>query len=183
MNMRTIFKTSALSVILTLSVFSFSAPAMAQFAANSDQDTILDADDIVSSKGVITLTGQADIRQGDVRLLADKVQIYTAAQSGGAIASTSEIDRVVATGNFYYITAEQEVRGERGVFTQSDNNFVVTGNVILLQDDSVITGDRLIYNLDTEQARVISDCKGRKCGQRQRVRVLIKNAGASQSAS
>lgn len=183
MSMKTKLSKYAAASVVALGLLMAASPASAQFAANSGADTILDADDIVSSKGVITLTGQADIRQGDVRLLADKVQIYTASQSGGAIASTSEIDRVVATGNFYYLTATQEVRGEKGVFTQSDNNFVVTGNVILLQDDSVITGDRLIYNLDTEQARVVSECKGRKCGQRQRVRVLIKNAGASNSAS
>ena len=181
--MRKTFSKGLVAAPLAVGLILTAAPAMAQFSTNSGADTILDADDIVSSKGVITLTGQADIRQGDVRLLADKVQIYTAGQSGGAIASTSEIDRVVATGNFYYLTGTQEVRGERGVFTQSDNNFVVTGNVILLQDDSVITGDRLIYNLDTEEARVVSECKGRKCGQRQRVRVLIKNAGNSQSAS
>lgn len=182
--MRTQFRKTLMSAFAALGLFAAATPAMAQFSANSGQDTILDADDIVSSKGVITLTGQADIRQGDVRLLADKVQIYTAGNNGGgAIASTSEIDRVVATGNFYYITADQEVRGEKGVFTQSDNNFVVTGNVILLQDDSVITGDRLIYNLDTEQARVVSDCKGRRCGQRKRVRVLIKNTNGSQNES
>ena len=157
------------------------SPASAQFAANSGADTILDADDIVSSKGVITLTGQADIRQGDVRLLADKVQIYTAGQGGGALASTSDIDRVVATGNFYYITPEQEVRGNNGVYVQSADTFTVTGDVILLQGENVVTGDTLIYNLSTEEARVVGTCKGRRCGSKGRVKILLKNTGGSQS--
>jgi len=132
-------------------------PALAQFSTNSGQDTVLDADDVASSKGVVTLSGQAEIRQGDVRLLA--------------------IDRIEAEEDFYYLTATQEVRGQKGVYTQADNNFVVTGDVILLQDDNIVTGDSLTYNLETEEARVVSNCKGRKCGRNNRVRVLIKNSG------
>jgi len=153
-------------------------PALAQFSTNSGQDTVLDADDVASSKGVVTLSGQAEIRQGDVRLLAETVRIYTGGNNEGiGISNTSSIDRIEAEEDFYYLTATQEVRGQKGVYTQADNNFVVTGDVILLQDDNIVTGDSLTYNLDTEEARVVSNCKGRKCGRNNRVRVLIKNSG------
>jgi len=97
----------------------------------------------------------------------------TGGNSGGiGISSTSSIDRIEAEEDFYYLTATQEVRGQKGVYTQASNNFVVTGDVILLQDDNIVTGDSLTYNLDTEEARVVSNCKGRKCGRNNRVRVL-----------
>ena len=51
--------------------------AHAQFSSDPGADTFFYSDDTESRNGVITLTGQADIRQGDVRLLADKVEIYT----------------------------------------------------------------------------------------------------------
>jgi len=154
--------------------------ALAQFATDSSADTILLADETFSANGTITLTGQADIRQGDVRLLADKVVIYTAGGQGGGLVSTEGITRIEAHGNFYYITPEQEVRGDKGVYTRSDNSFVVTGDVVLLQDDSVVTGKRLNYNLTTRDAKVVGNCTGRKCGTKRRVAILIRNMDSAQ---
>jgi lipopolysaccharide export system protein LptA len=160
-----------------LSVLAVPSVALAQFAAGSGQDIELYADDIVSAKGVTTLTGQADIRQGDTRLLADKVKIYSKQSSGAAASAASDIDRVEAIGNFYYITSDQEVKGSQGVYEAATDMFTVTGDVILLQGESIVTGTKLVYEVGTQKARVTSNCQGRKCGTEGRVSVLIKNAG------
>ena len=160
-------------------------PALAQFAGNSGAPITIDADDSRLEGGLAIFSGQVDARQGDVRILTDKMTI-TGRQNGGSGINSAmgDIEKIVAVGNFYYITPTQEVRGKQGVYTQSNNNFTVTGDVILLQDDSVVTGDKLIYNLDTEEARVVSDCQGRKCGEKKRVRVLIKSTeNTKQTAS
>jgi len=162
------------SATVLLALFAPSV-ASAQFSSDSTADTTLYADDTFSRNGVITLTGQADIRQGDVRLLADKVEIYSDGNRGSGLVSTDGITRVVATGNFYYITPEQEVRGTKGVYTAATDSFVVTGDVILLQDDSVVTGSRLDYNLQTRDAKVTGTCTGRKCRKRDRVAILIRS--------
>lgn len=156
--------------------------AHAQFSSDSSAPTILNADDAFTSNGVITLTGQADIRQGDVRLLADEVQIYTDGGGGGLI-STSGFTRMVATGNFYYITPDQEVRGDKGVYTRTDESFVVTGDVVLLQDDSVVTGKKLNYNLETREAKVVGECEGRKCAKGRRVSILIRSTDSAEGAN
>ena len=153
----------------------------AQFS-NSAASTILDADQVYTDKGVFTLVGQADIRQGDVRLLADKVEIYTEDESGRLI-SSSEFTRIVATGNFYYITPEQEVRGDRGVYTRENDTFVVTGDVVLLQDGSVVTGDRLDYNLETRDAKVKGKCDGRRCAKGRRVSILLRSTDSGQGTN
>lgn len=168
--------TTALAVLASC----LPATAFAQFAANSSADTILLADNAVSENGVTTLTGQADIRQGDVRLLADKVVIYSSGGQGGGLVSSQGITRIEATGNFYYITPEQEVRGNKGVYTRDTDNFEVTGDVILLQDDSVVTGRKLNYNLTTREANVAGNCKGRKCGTGRRVAILIRSTDSAQ---
>lgn len=175
------FRHAIIALVLMLGV-TLPQVAWAQFSSESGADTILYADDTVSRNGVITLTGQADIRQGDVRLLADKVEIYTAGDNGGLV-STDRITRVVATGNFYYITPEQEVRGEKGVYTAATETFIVTGDVILLQDDSVVTGTRLDYNLETRDAKVTGDCTGRKCPKERRVAILIRSTDNAQAGT
>ena len=170
------------SLFVSLGLLAVPSLSYAQFSTDSSASTLLDADQVYSDKGVFTLVGQADIRQGDVRLLADKVEIYTEDESGGLI-STSEFTRVVATGNFYYITPEQEVRGNKGVYTSADESFVVTGDVVLLQDDSVVTGERLDYNLQTREAKVKGDCDGRKCPKGERVSILIRSTDTGQGAN
>jgi len=77
---------------------------------------------------------------------------------------------------FFYITPEQEVTGNQGVYEKARDSFTVTGNVILLQgSDNVVTGDRLVYNLSSNQATVTGNCRGRRCGDKGRVNILIKN--------
>ena len=161
------------------------APAQAQFSAGAGGNISLEADDAVSEGGVTTLTGQVDARQDDVRILADKMVIYSKSGGGGGAPSLGtaggDIERIIATGNFYYITPEQNVRGDKGVYTAASDSFEVTGNVVLVQDGSVVRGNKLIYDLGTQRARVLSDCKGRRCGRDRRVAILIKNADATLS--
>lgn len=163
----------------TCAAMAFAGSAHAQFAGASGGNIELYADDAVSAQGVTTLTGQVDARQDDVRILADRMVIYskpTAATGTPAVGTAAgDIERIVATGNFFYITLTQEVRGDQGVYTAASDTFEVTGNVILTQEDSVVRGTRMIYELGSEKARVIADCKGRQCGREGRVAILIKN--------
>ena len=168
-----------------LLVAAMPVAALAQFAGTGGGDIELYADDAVSVNGVTTLTGQVDARQGNVRILANTMVIYAGnrgtASSVGTVAD--DIDRIIATGEFYYITPNQEVRGDKGVYTASNDTFEVTGNVVLVQDESVVRGTRLIYELSNQRARIVSDCEGRKCGRQNRVAILIKNRNPADPAS
>ena len=147
--------------------------AHAQFASGSSAPITISADNANYQGAITVLTGGVDVRQGNVRVLADKMTVYSAA--AGAL-DQSDISRIVAQGNFYYLTPEQDVRGNKGVYTRTNDTFVVTGNVIMKQaDGNVITGEKLIYNLTTKNAVVAGNCKGRKCGSKGRVNILIKN--------
>ncbi|MDC0880719.1 LptA/OstA family protein [Hellea sp.] len=148
----------------------------AQFATDNDLPTEATADLIINSNGTTILSGQVDVRQGDTRILADKMKIFGGITTGDEGSNTDDISRIEATGNFYYITPEQEVRGDNGVYLKSSDTFTVRGNVILLQGDNVVTGDTLIYDLKTEEAQVIGTCNGRSCGTEGRVKILLKNS-------
>lgn len=171
--------------VLSLSVMAFSASvAHAQFAPNSNAPINGSADNADYRADMTVLTGQVDVRQGDVRILSDVMKIHSAGSGGVQGGAFDNVSKIEAIGNFYYITPEQEVRGKQGVYQQSTDTFTVTGDVILLQgDDNVVTGDTLIYNLTTNQAKVIGSCKGRRCGSSGRVNILIKNTDSSSNAS
>jgi lipopolysaccharide export system protein LptA len=85
----------------------------------------------------LSLRGRAEVVQGQNRLRADVI-------SGSGV--NSEIDRIEASGNVYFVTPEQTIRGDRAVFTLSDNEVVMTGDVIVTQGENVMTGGRLTYN-------------------------------------
>ncbi len=173
-------KTTATYLLFTaIAALLLPSVAQAQFAPDNRAPIDLEADDIVNQAGITILSGQVDVRQGDVRILSDKMKIYSGgnASTGTDIGNISKIE---AEGNFYYITPDQEVRGTRGLYERKRDSFVVTGDVILLQGpDNVVTGDRLVYNLTSREAQVTSLCKGRRCGPKKRVRILIKNQSSN----
>jgi len=175
--MKTVMKLTATALLMAVMPLT----ANAQFARNNSAPIDATADDIVNDGGTTILTGQVDVRQGDTRILADRMKIFGGVAGVGGSSAANDISRIEATGNFYYITPEQEVRGNNGVYVQSNDTFTVTGDVILLQGENVVTGETLIYNLTTEEARVVGTCKGRRCGSKGRVKILLKNTGGSRS--
>ena len=169
-----IFGTHVVKTVLALIAAScLPIAAHAQFDTRSNAPTKITADSADYQSDRTILTGAVDVRQGDVRIIADKMTVFT---SGAAGLNAGSFDRIIAEGNFYYLTSDQEVRGENGVYTKENETFVVSGDVILKQaDGNVVTGDKLYYNLKTESARVVGTCNGRKCGATGRVNILIKN--------
>ena len=168
-------------LIIALVTLAVPSVAFAQFSPDSNAPITGSADNVTNSPGLTTLSGQVDVRQEDVRILADTMKIYNASSGSAAQAGAFDnVDRIEAIGNFYYITPDQEVKGKRGVYVSATDTFTVYGDVILLQgEDNVVTGSQLIYDLKTREARVIGSCKGRRCGTTGRVNILIKNTGGS----
>jgi len=168
-------KTCLKSFALSLAMLSLPSLAHAQFATNSRAPITGSADNGTYENNYFLLTGQVDIRQDDVRILAESVKVFGGSIAGGD--AFDDVSRMEAIGNFFYITPEQEVKGDQGIYERDKNNFTVTGNVILLQgEDNVVTGESLVYNLSNNEATVTGNCKGRRCGTKGRVNILIKNA-------
>jgi lipopolysaccharide export system protein LptA len=177
-------KTRLTSIALLLSLMAAPIAVHAQFSTDSTAPITGSADSGTYENNYFLLTGQVDIRQADVRILADTVKVFGSSGRANAAGEVfDDVSRMEALGNFFYITPEQEVKGDQGIYERAKDSFTVTGNVILLQgEDNVVTGDRLIYNLTNNQATVTGNCKGRRCGDRGRVNILIKNTN-NRSAS
>jgi lipopolysaccharide export system protein LptA len=94
-----------------------------------------------------TYTGRVEMIQGNARLRADKIKVFTAPPRGDANANGwGAVERIVAEGNIYYVTPDQTMKGDHGVYTQGDTTMVLTGEVVLTQGQSLMTGNRLTYN-------------------------------------
>ncbi|WP_297800221.1 LptA/OstA family protein [uncultured Brevundimonas sp.] len=93
------------------------------------------------------LRGRAEVTQGTNRLRADAIR---------GITSNGQLTRVEASGNVYFVTPEQSMRGNNAVYNLNDGSVVVTGDVILTQGQNVLSGGRLVYNVRTETARIES---------------------------
>lgn len=103
------------------------------------------ADEVSRTPTVLSLRGRAELTQGDNRIRADRVE---GTISGGVLS------RVEASGNVYFVTPDQTIRGDRAVYTPANDTIVLSGDVILTQGENVMTGGRLTYNTRTEAAEM-----------------------------
>ncbi|WP_426039765.1 LptA/OstA family protein [Brevundimonas sp. DC300-4] len=121
--------------------------ALAQTRSNvSNQPIGYGADTGELTNTAVSLRGRAEITQGDTRLRANAI-LGVRDASGG-------LTRIEATGEVYYVTPNETIRGDRAIYTVSNATVVVTGDVILTQGQNVLTGASLSYNVDTGEALV-----------------------------
>ena len=85
-------------------------------------------------------------------------------------------DRIEADGHVYYVTPEQNARGDHAVYSQAADQIVLTGDVIVVQGKDVARGDRLTIQVSTREARLDSNVKG--AGKPGRVRGVFYPAKA-----
>jgi len=98
------------------------------------------------------LRGRAEVVQGQNRLRADTIN---------GIVADGDLRRVEASGNVYFVTPDQTIRGDRAVYTLASDEVVMSGDVILTQGQNILTGGRLVYNTRTETAQMEGASNGR----------------------
>jgi len=134
---------SALSIGTAL--LALAGPALPQTVPTSGQGFAFSADDGSYTPTGVSLRGRAEIVQGVNRIRANAIE----ATRGG-----SGVSRVEASGDVYFVTPDQSMRGDRAVYTPGTDEVVVTGDVVLTQGRNVLTGNRVVYNTRTETARI-----------------------------
>ena len=111
-----------------------------------NQPVAYGADSVEYGPNRIILRGRAEATQGGNRFRADTLTLVSGA--GG------DLERAEAAGTVYFVTPDQSMRGDRAVYNLGNGEIVVTGNVVLTQGKNVLTGNRLVYNVRTETARM-----------------------------
>lgn len=129
--------------------------------------------------------GNVEAIQGQNRLRAPTLTIFYASRGGGGQAvpgaGGGEIQRLEADGPVYYVTPQQNARGDHAVYESASSTITMTGNVVLVQDRNVVQGDRLVVNTKTNQATMVSEAKGRGAPKRVRGVFYPSQAQAAQA--
>jgi lipopolysaccharide export system protein LptA len=66
-----------------------------------------------------------------------------------------------AEGPVYYVTPQQNARGDHATYDAPTNTIVMTGNVVVVQDKNVVQGDRLTIDTVTNHSVMVSNAASR----------------------
>jgi lipopolysaccharide export system protein LptA len=97
---------------------------------------------IDDNDGSAVFEGNVLVGQGDMRLTAPKVTVSYDTETSG------EIKTVTATGGVTFVTPTEAAEGQKATYAVDTGLMVMTGDVLLTQDRSVMSGDRLIVDVD-----------------------------------
>jgi lipopolysaccharide export system protein LptA len=155
---------------------ALAAPAAAQIATNSKAPVDIVADNLETNNSscVATWTGNAEALQDNARLRADVIKIFNKpgpakpAKSSSTNTGCGELDRIEAHGNVYMVKPDQRVRGNDAVYVAGSTTFTVTGDVVAVQGQNVVRGDKMVFNTDTGEGQVVGGAKGRGAKDRPR---------------
>jgi lipopolysaccharide export system protein LptA len=174
----------------------FCSHAAAQIAPGSgdkgDIATTSDKLDRDDTKRMTVLSGSVEALQNGARLVSDKLTIYSygpgegpnaqakpPAPGGKAAGSTQDntsingVKQMIAEGHVFYVTQNENVRGDRMVYDAEPDTITVSGGVIAVQGKNVLRGDKMVIDRKTGLTTVASDATGRN--NPNRVHALIYN--------
>ncbi|WP_395673439.1 LptA/OstA family protein [Phenylobacterium sp.] len=161
-------------------------PAAAQLT-NSDAPVDITADEleVVNTECTATWRGNAEALQDTSRLRAQVLRLVNqrgAAKPGGAAGSScGEMERMEAEGQVFYVTPQQRVRADKGVYVASTEMLTMTGDVVAVQGQNVIRGTRMVINTRTGQGQMVGAATGRNA--QGRVRGVIYPNKQNQAAA
>lgn len=123
-------------------------------------------------EGRIVYEGDVNAVRGGTRLRADRVEVFFTRRDGGGF---GPIQRILATGNVFYITGAEIARGDSGVYDLEGGVLTLEGAVVLTQGCNVSTGERLVADLDGGSARLSGGASGGTSRDGDRVRSVFFN--------
>ena len=150
-----------------------SASAQISPGGNGPIDITSDTGDFSNATCVSTWSGSAEALQGNARLRADVIKAFLKPKAPSAKppppgaspeqqSNCGETDRIEADGNVFYQTPDQIAKGDHAVYTADDDLIVMTGNVIVVQNDkNIVRGDKLTIHVKDKVALMESAAKGR----------------------
>lgn len=177
------------ALVLALGLGLSCSDAMAQqagspfagFSANRDQPIAFQADqaEVLDQENRAVLTGNVRVQQGESTLATSRlIIIYERPAQGaqpqgrparpiqGDQAARQSVREMRMEGGVIVTSKNQQATAERGVFHATRNMAILEGRVVLTQCQNVLTGDRLVANMNTNQVQITggSTTQGRVSG-------------------
>lgn len=168
--------------VLAVATLAGGAAAQVDTRSKAPIDITANQAEVINSKCVAIWRGAAEALQDQTRLRADTISIYSIPKGVGAGGQPAcgGADRIVADGHVYYVTPQQNARGDHAVYSAGPDEIVITGDVILVQGKDVGRGDKLTLKIATREAKLESNTVG--AGKPGRVRAVYYPDTSGQSA-
>ena len=157
--------------------------ADAQIApGNGPIDVTADQLEMVDAQHLAIWKGNVEAVQNGNRLVSDVMNVYfsgkgassakPAPKPAGGAASVGQdwgaVRQLVADGHVFFVSTTQTARGNHAVYDVVPDTITMTGDVVVVQGDNVIKGDKLVIQVKTGHADVISNTTGRSKPERVR---------------
>jgi lipopolysaccharide export system protein LptA len=122
---------------------------------------------------IIIFTGQVKAIYGDATLYADQLRVYFKAKDESAQKAApvpqekkdqsplgdlgaEKIDRIVAKGNVRMVQEDRVATGDEGIYYKDRDEVVLRGNPQVWRAENTLKGERIIFNLKTNKVLVES---------------------------
>ncbi len=151
-----------LRLILTLSVFLIATTGESRAQdlqirfgqslnlTESALEITADTLEVDQATGATEFTDNVVVNQGDMRLTADSLRIDYRPGADGRQA----IERLIASGGVTMVTPSEAVEARTAVYSLSAESLELEGDVMLIQGNNVLSGQRLSINLATGSGRM-----------------------------
>ena len=137
-------KICLLSALLISSNLSAQTTSLSLGGINHDIDLPIEMTannlSIIQSSNSAIFEGSAYVAQGSLRLSADKIEVIYDQE-------TNEVTTIEATGNVLFTNGEDIAEAKNAIYKTNDGLLGMTGDVMLIQGKSTISGDALEMNI------------------------------------
>lgn len=167
-------------------VLSLGAAQAQPVASNGPLDVTGDALEVIDAQHLAIWRGNVEAVQDSNRLVADTMNVYfqgssasgaaakpktVAPATGGTVSigqSWGAAKQVVADGHVFFVSTTQTARGTHAIYDVEPDTVTMTGDVVLVQGDNVVKGDKVVIQVKTGHADIISNTTGRNKPERVR---------------
>ena len=116
----------------------------AQVDPNQKVEVTADSLSVDQRTGQAVFSGNVLVVQGQLRLTAGQVTVIYAKSASG---TANGIDSLLADGGVTFVTATDAVEATKADYTVSSGKVTLSGQVLLTQGPTAISGERLVIDL------------------------------------
>ena len=121
------------------------------FDAGQPIEVTSDALTVDQADGSAVFNGNVVVVQGDLRLASDALRVeYAGAESGGQ----TRIRRILATGGVTFVNGGDAAEATEAVYSVSEGTVRMTGDVLVSQGPSALSGEALTVDLASGSGRI-----------------------------
>ncbi|MCB1394882.1 MAG: LptA/OstA family protein [Rhodobacteraceae bacterium] len=111
-----------------------------------------DSLEVDQTTGASVFSGNVLAVQGDLRIQA---QLLRLEYEPGARAGTQRIGTLLASGGVTMVTPQEAIEAREAVYSMGDQRLEMTGNVMLVQGQNLLSGERFVADLRAGSGRMI----------------------------